>query len=383
MGVDYINGLNDNAQEEYDLIEKRGKLNNLSQVKIIEQQKKFAYEQQKINAQKISDINISSEESRAALELSNSWTKKYNSLDLDLQIAINEEKKKNDEKYWDDYVKNFKKFNEKVVKESQNKNAKLATSANNNPGADIPSAQLMEAPAEIDPIKAAEEKAYKARLFGLSDFLKTKKGLELIEQRQREQKQIAHEQKIRDTMIKFNEDNLKFTAALNAQLVSIQSDAYANIGLAIADGLMNGGNVLQSVFSIILNSVAAFADAYGKALITAAVASQAFTKLLIANPVLAIGAGIALVAAGAMVKSVANKGVTAFADGGIVSGPTLGLMGEYPGASSNPEVIAPLSKLQGMLDIRGGGFPAFMETRFDGRDLYLAVKKYERDSQRG
>ena len=38
-----------------------------------------------------------------------------------------------------------------------------------------------------------------------------------------------------------------------------------------------------------------------------------------------------------------------FADGGIVSGPTIGMMGEYPGASTNPEVIAPLSKLQGML----------------------------------
>lgn len=42
-----------------------------------------------------------------------------------------------------------------------------------------------------------------------------------------------------------------------------------------------------------------------------------------------------------------------FADGGIVSGPTIGMMGEYPGASTNPEVIAPLSKLQGMLQPAG------------------------------
>jgi hypothetical protein len=41
-----------------------------------------------------------------------------------------------------------------------------------------------------------------------------------------------------------------------------------------------------------------------------------------------------------------------FANGGIVSGPTLGLMGEYPGARSNPEVIAPLNKLQSLI---GGG----------------------------
>ena len=42
-----------------------------------------------------------------------------------------------------------------------------------------------------------------------------------------------------------------------------------------------------------------------------------------------------------------------FADGGIVSGPTMGLMGEYPGAKSNPEVIAPLNKLQSMIGDKG------------------------------
>lgn len=42
-----------------------------------------------------------------------------------------------------------------------------------------------------------------------------------------------------------------------------------------------------------------------------------------------------------------------FASGGIVSGPTLGLMGEYSGARSNPEVIAPLDKLKSMLGDSG------------------------------
>lgn len=42
--------------------------------------------------------------------------------------------------------------------------------------------------------------------------------------------------------------------------------------------------------------------------------------------------------------------VPAFASGGIVSGPTLAMVGEYAGASSNPEVIAPLSDLENMLD---------------------------------
>lgn len=42
--------------------------------------------------------------------------------------------------------------------------------------------------------------------------------------------------------------------------------------------------------------------------------------------------------------------VPQFAAGGIVTGPTLAMIGEYPGAASNPEVIAPLSDLETMLD---------------------------------
>ena len=42
-------------------------------------------------------------------------------------------------------------------------------------------------------------------------------------------------------------------------------------------------------------------------------------------------------------------GLSPFANGGIVSGPTPALVGEYTGARTNPEVIAPLSKLQNMM----------------------------------
>jgi len=38
-----------------------------------------------------------------------------------------------------------------------------------------------------------------------------------------------------------------------------------------------------------------------------------------------------------------------FAHGGLLYGPTYALAGEYPGARNNPEVIAPLDKLKGIL----------------------------------
>lgn len=45
--------------------------------------------------------------------------------------------------------------------------------------------------------------------------------------------------------------------------------------------------------------------------------------------------------------------IPALASGGIVSAPTLAMVGEYGGASSNPEVITPLDKLQAMLQNSG------------------------------
>jgi hypothetical protein len=176
----------------------------------------------------------------------------------------------------------------------------------------------------------------------------------------------------------------KFNDSMKSAFTSMAQGGFEGIGQAIGDSIMNGTSAMEGAFKSILLSVAAFGEAYGKALIASAIASEAFEKFLITNPVLAIGAGVALIAASTIVRSVASKGPTAFADGGIVSGPTLGLVGEYSNASTNPEVIAPLDKLKGMLmPMSGGNFPMSMETRFDGRDLYLAVKKYERDSRRG
>ena len=75
-------------------------------------------------------------------------------------------------------------------------------------------------------------------------------------------------------------------------------------------------------------------------------------------------------AAGSVVGSLFNKIIPPFADGGIVSGPTLGLIGEYASARTNPEVIAPLDKLQGMIGNAGGQVEVV--GRISGSDILLA-----------
>jgi hypothetical protein len=53
----------------------------------------------------------------------------------------------------------------------------------------------------------------------------------------------------------------------------------------------------------------------------------------------------------------------------------MGLMGEYPGASHNPEVVAPLDKLKTL--IGGGGGGTFV---LRGQDLLLATNRAQKAS---
>lgn len=85
------------------------------------------------------------------------------------------------------------------------------------------------------------------------------------------------------------------------------------------------------------------------------------------------GAGIAAGFIAMMEGLVASVAVTPFANGGLVYGPTLALMGEYGGASSNPEVIAPLDKLKSLIGDTGGGFSGRLEARLRGRDIVIAL----------
>lgn len=68
-----------------------------------------------------------------------------------------------------------------------------------------------------------------------------------------------------------------------------------------------------------------------------------------------------------------------FAQGGIAYGPTLGMFGEYPGASSNPEVVAPLNRLRDMIQPGGGTtviMPAGVE--IDGYKLRVLLKRVDK-----
>ncbi len=85
------------------------------------------------------------------------------------------------------------------------------------------------------------------------------------------------------------------------------------------------------------------------------------------------GFGIASGFVTAATSIVEGIGLLPFANGGIVSGPTIGLIGEYAGASGNPEVVAPLDKLRGMLHPVGQPVIVGGTLRASGRDIVCVL----------
>jgi len=81
--------------------------------------------------------------------------------------------------------------------------------------------------------------------------------------------------------------------------------------------------------------------AIGKALIDTALA---VTKAL-SSTIPPFNFALAGLASAAGLAQVGAIKAQKFAEGGVVHGPTLGLVGEYPGAANNPEIIAPENKL--------------------------------------
>jgi hypothetical protein len=78
--------------------------------------------------------------------------------------------------------------------------------------------------------------------------------------------------------------------------------------------------------------------------------------------------------AGGLARSAFNSLVPQLAGGGLAYGDTIARVGEYRGAASNPEVIAPLNRLQGMLG--GGKISGRLET--DGTTLVALIEKVKR-----
>mgnify|MGYP003133511657 CR=1 FL=1 len=161
------------------------------------------------------------------------------------------------------------------------------------------------------------------------------------------------------------------------------------IGDAIGQAIAGGGNLMQSLGVVLLSGLGSVATQIGQMAIGIGISLKGIkTALKSLNPAVAIAAGVALIALGSFFSSKSQQisesmGAKKFAKGGIVSTPTLGLMGEYPGARSNPEIIAPLDRLRSMIGDNGGGkVQVGGEFTLRGQDLVVALQRANRNRDR-
>lgn len=169
--------------------------------------------------------------------------------------------------------------------------------------------------------------------------------------------------------------------AVGATLESGLGDALLNIGESFGS-MLSGAAESGDGLRVVLGGIADVMKEVGKLIIQAAVAMIGIKKAFnFGNPITAIIAGTALIALASAFKSqLAKKATPKLAEGGLAFGPTLAVVGDNPGASSNPEVIAPLDKLKSMMG--GNNVNVTGEFRIRGTDLVLAVERAQREMNR-
>ena len=159
-------------------------------------------------------------------------------------------------------------------------------------------------------------------------------------------------------------------------LASAFHDVAGAVGESAAAWVEWGANLLSAIGQALPQLAALFvkqsAVATSNTAAAASGAASSVASIPYVGPVLAIAAVASVLAALASLPK--------FAKGGVISGPTMGLMGEYPGAANNPEVIAPLSTLRQYIE--PAGFGGHVDFRIRGRDLEGVLRTEERRTSR-
>jgi TP901 family phage tail tape measure protein len=157
--------------------------------------------------------------------------------------------------------------------------------------------------------------------------------------------------------------------------------------MRLGEGLQSGGKSFEDFGTFLLSTFASTAEQLGKLAISVGFAVEGIKKALQSlNPAVAVAAGVALLALagaarGRMKQIAAGKDQVKLAKGGLAYGETLAVVGDNPNARMDPEVIAPLSKLQSMIGNAGGG-RVEVYGRLSGQDILLSTEKANRTRSR-
>ena len=161
------------------------------------------------------------------------------------------------------------------------------------------------------------------------------------------------------------------SAASSAHAVTKGVEAGAETTEAATREAATAANVAASVAQIAANKL----ETASWAELAAAMTFAAHAYIPFAGTAIASGMIAAQQAA------IIAAGIPKYEKGALAFGPTLGIFGEYAGASHNPEVVAPLDKLRSMIE-PSGGISGEVEFVIKGRRLVGLLQKENKLSQR-
>lgn len=185
------------------------------------------------------------------------------------------------------------------------------------------------------------------------------------------------------TQVQEGQEYLKtFWDATGAAMQAV-GESMTQLGNSIEQSLASSSKSFKEFARDAINAVADVIAALIKQAVAAAIAG-AFKSS--GNPIL--GAALAAIggalAAGLFKKLVGAATYKAFAKGGVVTQPTLGLVGEYPGASRNPEIITPERLMRSVFREEAGMMGGQVEVVgvIRGSDILLSNLKADRERGR-
>lgn len=174
--------------------------------------------------------------------------------------------------------------------------------------------------------------------------------------------------------------------ALSDQLTDLANRALVDVAVGLgemAGQIMIGKASFADLGRFVVETLADLMIQVGQIAIQTGLAVEGIKVALQSlNPALAIAGGVALIALASAVKGrladTAGGGgsIPALASGGIVTGPTLALIGE----GRESEAVIPLSKLSTM--IAGGGQNVVVTGRISGADILLSQERAARTRTR-
>lgn len=176
---------------------------------------------------------------------------------------------------------------------------------------------------------------------------------------------------LKDSMQLINADFKKTNAGSKSLMKNM--DGVVSSARSAASAFSGLGEAMESpelnIAGIIMGAIANVMAGYAQASVAASKTGNPWVWAAFAIAGLAEAIGV--------VSQI--KAATAFADGGIVSGPTYALVGEYAGARNNPEVIAPLNKLRDLMP-EAGGTPVVLdhEVVIDGSKIKILLRNINR-----